>query len=65
MVLQVIMGMITRRRMMMSMMARMRMLMLSNRGENKGTVKKCKGDSLNPRNTCFKTVNKKTKGHPS
>merc|ERR1712222_253675 len=31
------------------------------RGENKGTVKKCKGDSLNPRNTCFKTVNKKTK----
>ena len=32
------------------------------RGENKGTVKKCAGDSLNPRNTCFKTVNKKTKG---
>merc|ERR1711936_1433826 len=31
------------------------------RGENKGTVKKCAGDSLNPRNTCFKTVNKKTK----
>jgi len=31
------------------------------RGENKGTVKKCKGDSVNPRNTCFKTVNKKTK----
>merc|ERR1712210_260746 len=31
------------------------------RGENKGTVKKCNGDSLNPRNTCFKTVNKKTK----
>merc|ERR1712066_806610 len=30
------------------------------RGENKGTVKKCTGDSLNPRNTCFKTVNKKT-----
>ena len=33
------------------------------RGENKGTVKKCTGDSLNPRNTCFKTVNKKTGGH--
>ena len=32
------------------------------RGENKGTVKKCTGDSLNPRNTCFKTVNKKTGG---
>ena len=56
-------GMIMRRRM---MMARMRMMMmLSSRGENKGTTKKCKGDSLNPMNTCFKTVNKKTKGPAS
>ena len=52
------MGMIMR----MAMIAKTMMMMLSSRGENKGTVKKCKGDSLNPMNTCFKTVNKKTKG---
>ena len=58
--------MIMRRTRMMAMLARMRMMMmLSGRGENKGTTKKCKGDSLNPMNTCFKTVNKKTKGPAS
>jgi len=30
------------------------------RGENKGTVRSCQGDSLHPANTCYKSVHKKT-----
>ena len=28
----------------------------------RGTMERCVGDTLNPMNTCFTTVNKKTKG---